>query len=163
MKYNEKKRLQIALRRQYSSSANGKEIETLLCTSKQGFIGHINKFRLDGMEIENFGKVWSLDHIVPVELFDLNNPHEKRLCYHYLNIMPMFNVDNRMKGASVHFSLEKLESLKNAPEFSSGTIPSFTQTSGETALYTNVYILDELIRKCNEEIIRTYQKYVIPL
>ena len=163
MKYNEKKRLQIALRRQYFLPSNGKEISTLLGISKQGFIDHVNKFLLDGMQVENFGKVWGLDHIVPVEIFDLSNVNDKKLCYNYLNIIPMFNVDNRMKGASIHFSLEKLKSLKHVPEFDSGTIPVLTQTNGETTQYTNVYILDELIHKCNAELIRTYQKYLLPL
>jgi hypothetical protein len=162
MKYNEKKRLQIAMRRQYSLPANGKEIGILLGIDKQGFINHVNRFLIDSMTVENFGNVWSLDHIVPVELFDLSNIDEKRLCYNYLNIMPMFNNDNRMKGASIHFSLQKLESLKHVPEFNSGTKPVLEQTEPEP-LYTNVYVLDSLIHKCNEELIRTYQKYLLPL
>lgn len=146
MKYNEKKRLQIAMRRQYSSPSNGKEISDLLGIDKNGFINHINKYLLDGMTLENFGKIWSLDHIVPVDLFDILNVDEKRLCYNYLNIMPMFINDNRLKGASVHFSLDKLKSLQsNEP------------------LYTNVCIIETLIQKCNEEITRTYQKYLLPL
>lgn len=146
MKYNEKKRLQIAMRRQYSSPSNGKEISDLLGIDKNGFINHINKYLLDGMTLENFGKIWSLDHIVPVDLFDILNVDEKRLCYNYLNIMPMFVNDNRLKGASVHFSLDKLKSLQsNEP------------------LYTNVCIIETLIQKCNEEITRTYQKYLLPL
>jgi len=150
MKYNEKKRLQIAMRRQYSSPSNGKEIGILLGIDKHGFINHINRFLIDGMTVENFGKVWSLDHIVPVDLFDLSNMNEKRLCYNFLNIMPMFNNDNRLKGASVHFSLQKLESLKTDPEIISGSEP----------MYTKVYILDYLIAKCNDELIRTYNKYL---
>jgi hypothetical protein len=162
VKYNEKKRLQIAMRRQYSLPSNGKEIGILLGIDKQGFINHVDRFLIDGMTVENFGKVWSLDHIVPVELFDLSNMDEKRLCYNYLNIMPMFNNDNRIKGASIHFSLQKLESLKLVPEFNSGTIPVFVQTE-PVPMYTNVYVLDSLMRKCNEELIRRYQKYLLPL
>jgi hypothetical protein len=134
------------MRRQYSSPSNGKEISDLLGIDKNGFINHINKYLLDGMTLENFGKIWSLDHIVPVDLFDILNVDEKRLCYNYLNIMPMFVNDNRLKGASVHFSLDKLKSLQsNEP------------------LYTNVCIIETLIQKCNEEITRTYQKYLLPL
>ena len=51
--------------------------------------------------------------------------------------MPMFNIDNRLKGASIHFSLAKLESM-----------------------YTNVYI-EKLIDKCNIEIANRYMKYLI--
>lgn len=127
------------MRRVYAENHTSKVILTLLGTDKATFIKHIDKYLLDGMTKENFGSVWGLDHIVPVDLFDLDNEGELKLCYNFNNIMPMFNVDNRLKGASVHFSLAKLESM-----------------------YTNEYI-DNLKIKCNEEIIRTYQKYLLPL
>lgn len=136
-KYNNKKRLQIAMRRLYVNNAPSKEMVSLLGTDAIGFKNHIDKYLIDGMTLENFGKVWGLDHIVPVELFDLSNEDELRLCYNYNNIMPMFNLDNRLKGASVHFSLQKLD-----------TMP------------TNVYI-EQLKNKCHEEINRTYQKYLV--
>jgi hypothetical protein len=139
MKYTEKKRYQIALRRLYSGNAPSKEILNLLGTDKDGFITHVNRYLLDGMTIENFGKIWGLDHIVPVDLFDFSKEEDLRLCYNFNNIMPMFNSDNRLKGASVHFSLLKLQSM-----------------------YTNEYI-EQLKAKTNEEIIRVYQKYLLPL
>lgn len=120
-------------------NAPSKEIVSLLGIDAIGFRNHIDKYLLDGMTKETFGKTWGLDHIVPVELFDLSNEDELRLCYNYNNIMPMFNIDNRLKGASVHFSLQKLDSM-----------------------YANVYI-DKLKTKCHEEISRTYQKYLLPL
>ena len=89
------------------------------------------------MSYDNFGKTWGLDHIVPVHLFDLSNEDDLKLCYNYNNIMPMFNGDNRLKGASVHFSLEKLNSM-----------------------YSNVYIV-QLKQKCYEEISNTYRKYLL--
>jgi hypothetical protein len=137
MKYNEKKRLQIALRRLYATNAPSKEILTLIGIDKQGFINHVNKYLLEGMTKENFGKIWGLDHIVPVDLFDINDEAEKKLCYNYQNIIPMFNNDNRVKGASVHFSLAKLETM-----------------------YTNVYI-QQLKEKCLNEITNRYDKYLI--
>lgn len=139
MKYNTKKRLQIAMRRLYCNNAPSKEIVSLLGINKDEFIHHINKYLIEGMTKENFGTEWGLDHIVPVGLFDLNKQEDLKLCYNYNNIMPMFNSDNRVKGASVHFSLDKLNSM-----------------------YTNVYI-QQLKTKCNDEIIRIYQKYLIPL
>ena len=89
------------------------------------------------MTTDNFGSVWGLDHIVPVDLFDEHDMDELRLCYNYQNIMPMFNHDNRLKGASVHFSLAKLESM-----------------------YTNVAI-KQLIDKCQTEINNRYRKYLL--
>jgi hypothetical protein len=137
MKYNEKKRLQICMRRLYNTNSTNKEIIGLIGNTKEGFIEHIDKYLLSGMTKENFGKVWGLDHIVPVELFDFSNPDDLRLCYNYNNIMPMFISDNRMKGASVHFSIDKLRSM-----------------------YTNVFIL-KLINKCHEHIKTTYLKYLV--
>ena len=137
MKYNEKKRLQIALRRVYITDSNNREILTLLGTTKENFVKHIDSMLLEGMTKENFGKVWGLDHLVPVELFDLSVLEDKFLCYNYNNIIPMFNHDNRLKGASVHFSLEKLK-----------------------LMYTNVYT-NQLISKCNEHIDKIYSKYLI--
>ena len=94
-----------------ATNAPSKEILTLIGIDKQGFINHVNKYLLEGMTKENFGKIWGLDHIVPVDLFDINDEAEKKLCYNYQNIIPMFNNDNRLKGASVHFSLAKLETI----------------------------------------------------
>ncbi len=124
------------MRRLYGTNTPSKEIVSLLGIDKTGFINHINDNLIDGMTLANFGKEWGLDHIVPVELFDLSNEDEIALCYNFNNIMPMFNNDNRMKGASVHFSLAKL-----------GT------------MYTNVYV-ERLRVKCLEEIEKTYAKYL---
>jgi len=139
MKYNTKKKYQIALRRFYNTIAPSKELSSLVGIDKIGFKNHIDKYLVEGMTSENFGSSWGLDHIVPVDLFDLTNKNDLELCYNYNNIMPMFNSDNRLKGASVHFSLEKLNTMD-----------------------ANVYI-DKLKLRCNEEITRTYQKYLLPL
>ena len=33
------------------------------------------------MTYDNFGKVWSLDHIVPTGLFDFDKPEDLELCF----------------------------------------------------------------------------------
>ena len=142
MKYNKKKKYQIAMRRFYSTNTPSKEIAKLLGIDKQGFIEHINRYLLEGMTIDNFGKIWSLDHIVPVELFDFENINDLELCYNFINIMPMFINDNRLKGASVHFSIQKLKHLQN-----------------NNPMYTNV--CNKLIQKCNNEIEKTYNKCLV--
>lgn len=137
MKYNIKKRYQIAVRRLYNTTASSKEIISYLGIDKDGFIRHVNKYLIEGMTKETFGKTWGLDHIVPVDLFDLTDENDLKLCYNYNNIMPMFNSDNRLKGASVHFSLVKLNTMD-----------------------TNVYI-EGLKTKCNEQITSVYAKYLL--
>ena len=122
------------MRRLYLGTAPSGEILDLIGTDRDGLVAHINNYLIEGMTKENFGKTWGLDHIVPVELFGIE---ELKLCYNYNNIMPMFNHDNRLKGASVHFSLAKLESM-----------------------HTNVYI-QTLIDRCQTEINNRYQKYLL--
>lgn len=133
----DKKKYAIAMRRLYSTNIPSKGICELLGVDKCSFVKHINKYLVDGMTLENFGSDWGLDHIVPVELFDKLNSDELKLCYNFNNIMPMFNVDNRLKGASIHFSLLKLNSM-----------------------YTNVYI-EKLKEKCTGEINNRYIRYLI--
>jgi hypothetical protein len=144
MKYNLKKKYQIAMRRAYATENPSKEIVKLLGISKEGFKEHINKFLLPEMKKENFGKEWGLDHIVPVELFDLTQESEKELCYNFLNVIPMFNNDNRIKGASIHFSLEKLKSLL-AKKISE----------------EDTKIVNNLIIRCEQEIKFRYNKYLV--
>lgn len=144
-KYNEQRKYQLALRRLYNTNTPSKQIIELIGTHKIGFINHIDKFLLDGMNITNFGTEWGFDHIVPLYLFDFNDETDLKLCYNYNNIMPIFNKDNRYKGASVHFSIEKLKSMY--------TIVSIDEH----------HVLDSLIKKCNDEINRIYQKYLISL
>lgn len=138
MKYNLKKKYQIALRRLYETNLPCKEIKNMVGIDHEGFIAHINKYRIPGMTDENFGLAWGIDHIVPVDVFDLTDKTDLNLCYNYNNLMPMFNEDNRLKGASLHFSVAKLATM-----------------------YTNVFI-EMLKDRANLEITRIYQKYLLP-
>jgi len=104
---------QIALRRLYLNDGPCKAISNVIGTTKEEFIKYINSQLINGMTVENFGKVWGLDHIVPTELFNQDDPNEFKLCWNFNNIMPMFIHDNRKKGASVHFSIEKLNKVKS--------------------------------------------------
>ena len=139
MKTNLKKKFQISLRRFYSTNSPCKEITKYVGINKNEFIQYINENLINGMTIENFGSVWSLDHIVPIDLFNLNDENELLIGYSYLNILPMFINDNRLKGASVHFSVLKLNKLKET--------------------YNNKTI-DILLEKCNNHISIVYDKYL---
>lgn len=52
-----------------------------------------------GMTWENYGPVWHVDHIKPCKRFDLTDPHQQKLCFHWTNLQPLLAPDNLRKGA----------------------------------------------------------------
>ena len=56
-----------------------------------------SKFK-DRMSWDNYG-VWHVDHIIPCAQFDLSDPEQQKICFHYTNLQPMWAKDNMQKGA----------------------------------------------------------------
>lgn len=55
----------------------------------------------DGMSWDNYGNKkgqWSIDHIIPCCSFDLSDPVQQKLCFHYSNLQPLWHIDNLKKG-----------------------------------------------------------------
>lgn len=50
-----------------------------------------------GMTWENYG-LWHLDHIQPLNSFDLTKEENLKICLHYSNIQPLWAEDNYSKG-----------------------------------------------------------------
>ena len=53
------------------------------------------------MNWDNYG-VWHLDHIIPCARFDLSDPEQQKICFHYTNLQPMWGEDNMRKGAKLN-------------------------------------------------------------
>lgn len=51
-----------------------------------------------GMSWLNYGKVWHIDHIKPISLFDLNDHEQQKEAFCYLNCQPLFAHENLAKG-----------------------------------------------------------------
>lgn len=58
-----------------------------------------SKFR-DGMGWHNMGK-WHIDHIKPLASFDLSDPMQQAIAFHYTNHQPLWAKDNIAKGAKM--------------------------------------------------------------
>lgn len=77
----------------------------LLGCSIEEFIRCI-EFRFEpGMSWMNYGQyivgkpmTWHIDHIKPCASFDLTDPEQQRICFHWTNMQPMWAVDNILKG-----------------------------------------------------------------
>ena len=59
---------------------------------------HLESKFEDGMDWNNYG-VWHVDHIIPCANFDLSNPEQQQICFHYTNLQPMWGEKNMQKGA----------------------------------------------------------------
>ena len=53
----------------------------------------------DGMTWENYGSVWSLDHIRPCVSFDLADPEQQKVCFRWDNLQPLLVAENQSKGS----------------------------------------------------------------
>jgi len=79
---------------------SNKTIELTGCTLNQLKKYIESKFQ-DGMNWENYG-VWHIDHIIPCARFDLSDPGQQKICFHYTNLQPMWGEDNLKKGARLN-------------------------------------------------------------
>lgn len=51
----------------------------------------------EDMNWDNFGKIWQIDHILPIYQFNLLNENEKNICFSWTNLQPLYNDENRKK------------------------------------------------------------------
>jgi len=79
---------------------NRRSNKYLGCSSSDA-VKHIEKQFKRGMTWANHGKVWHIDHIVPLASFDLSNDDHVLMCCHYTNLQPMWASDNIRKGDTV--------------------------------------------------------------
>lgn len=79
---------------------NRRSNKYLGCSSSEA-VKHIEKQFKKGMTWANHGKVWHIDHIVPLASFDLSNDDHVLMCCHYTNLQPMWASDNIRKGDTV--------------------------------------------------------------
>jgi len=49
------------------------------------------------MSWDNYGK-WHVDHIIPVTKFDLTDPEQQKICFHYTNLQPLWGSENIRKS-----------------------------------------------------------------
>ena len=75
--------------------------EDVLGCSFEQFKLHLEKNFTPEMNWNNHGEVWHAEHVLPCNMYDLRDPSEQRLCFSYLNIIPLSRKDNLFKGATL--------------------------------------------------------------
>ena len=64
------------------------------------------------MTIENYGKIWCLDHCLPLSKISLSNENELLKYTNWLNIRPMFIRDNIIKSDKIDNRLYLMQEVK---------------------------------------------------
>lgn len=99
-------RLTLLLRSRMKHALKGKlKIETtknlIGCSMEQLKKYLENKF-LIGMNWSNYGRNgWHIDHILPCASFDLTDPAQQKICFHYTNLQPLWAEDNLKKHCKI--------------------------------------------------------------
>lgn len=93
---NTRKRIWHALQRA-GIKKNFSSMEALGC-SPSFFRAHLESQFTSEFTWENYGKVWEIDHTIPISKFDLNNFEEVKKAFHYTNCQPLRIEVNRSKG-----------------------------------------------------------------
>lgn len=88
-------RISKALSRNYKKAAKS---SILLGAPIAVVRAHLEARFQTGMTWENHGK-WHIDHIRPCASFDLSDPVQQKICFHYSNLQPLWAADNAKKGA----------------------------------------------------------------
>lgn len=90
-------RLRIALRRRNISTPYSGV--TLLGCSIDEALAYLESLFVDGMTWENQGyHGWHVDHVRPLNSFDLTDPEQVAAACHYTNLQPLWAKDNLRKG-----------------------------------------------------------------
>ena len=90
-------------RRRMSNALSGvgaksaRTLELLGCTGSEA-VSHIERQFKEGMSWDN-RKEWHIDHIKPLAKFDLSDPAQQRIAFHYTNLQPLWARENRQKAA----------------------------------------------------------------
>jgi hypothetical protein len=98
------------------------------------------------MNWENYGDYWHIDHVIPVELFDLTDETEKRICWNWTNLAPLEKSTNCSKKSSIDKS--QVESIKDR-------LIRFKEEGSTTKWFSDDYIV---LFKPYDSIIEKYGK-----
>jgi hypothetical protein len=78
----------------------GSHIKDLGCTLAELKHHLESKFQPE-MNWDNYGTVWSIDHIMPLANFDLTDKEQLKKAVHFSNLQPLFVIDNIRKSNKV--------------------------------------------------------------
>jgi hypothetical protein len=99
LNYKLKYKLRICVRQYITKEyKTTKTMDLLGCTVNE-FRNYLEGKFTKGMSWQNYGRNgWVIDHIVPCSKFDLTDIEQQRQCFHYRNMQPLWEKNNRIKS-----------------------------------------------------------------
>ena len=93
-------------------SPNNDKINDLIGCSNYFFRKWIIHQLYGEMTLENYGKIWCLDHCYPLSKISLSNENELIKYTNWLNIRPMYIKENIIKGDKINHYFYLLQEVK---------------------------------------------------
>lgn len=98
--YNISKKLRVRFFKALERGSKKSSIIHLIGCSISDFRTHLESKFTDGMNWDVFmiGKI-HIDHIKPLARFDMRDPEQQKVAWHYTNLQPLWEVDNLIKNS----------------------------------------------------------------
>jgi len=104
-------------------------VEYLGCTAS--FFQKWIAFQLyDGMDMENYGEVWHIDHTKPIASFNLLDEEERKSCFSWVNCRPLIAAKNISKSSTYKPFDSVLQELKARIFMQRHSLPPATVDDG---------------------------------
>lgn len=95
--YALKKAMRCRIYAALSGATKGGGLYELIGCSLSDLRSHLETQFETGMNWENYGTAWHVDHIVPLAWFDLSDPTMQKKAFSYRNLQPLFAEENCRK------------------------------------------------------------------
>ena len=90
-----------------------------LGTSTNDYLDWIMTYN-SNYNLDNYGPVWHIDHVIPISYFDLSNEEEQLLAFNWRNTMPLSVKENLEKNNRID-TIQIKEHLKKLEEYHTQT------------------------------------------
>ena len=107
-----KENLQIRLYSLVKKNQNSKSLSKYLGCSKDFFINWIDSQLYGKMTMDNYGKIWHIDHCKPCKSFDFSKEEQIKECFSWKNMRPLYAEANLTKSSSINYYEILLQELK---------------------------------------------------
>ena len=98
LRHNQRKRISTAFKRLADGHKSMSTMRLIGCKQDE-LKRHIESQFLDGMNWDNYGTAWHVDHIIPISWFDLTNEKCQLIAFNFNNMKPLWAEENMKKGA----------------------------------------------------------------